>query len=364
MIGQLDIQPCATWSLFPGSNRPLVIAGPCSAESEEQLFATALRLREEGVRVFRAGIWKPRTRPNSFEGVGARGLPWLQRVRRELGLNVATEVANAHHVEQALRHGVDLLWVGARSTTNPFVVQEIAEALRGVDIPVLVKNPVNPDIELWMGALERLYLCGVTKLGAIHRGFSAYNSVRYRNQPQWQIPIELKRRLKTLPLFCDPSHIGGRREYVAEIAQKAMDLGFEGLMVEAHLHPECALSDAAQQITPERLRQLLARLVIRNERMREGATDEWQIEELREKIDALDNVLLETLTGRMKVIEEIGRYKKAHHLTILQPDRWEQILSRVQAEARENGLPVELVERIFKAIHQASIDRQTDILNR
>lgn len=363
MTCQLDIQSYPEWNLFTQLQRPLVIAGPCSAESEEQLFNTATLLKRNRIEVLRAGIWKPRTRPNCFEGVGVKGLPWLQHIQKTLGMKISTEVANAHHVEAALKYGLDMLWIGARSTANPFVVQEIAEALRGVDIPVLVKNPVNPDIELWIGAFERLYLSGITKMGAIHRGFSSYNSTRYRNTPQWQIPIELKRRIKQLPLFCDPSHISGHREYIQEISQKAMDLGFDGLIVESHIQPNCALSDAAQQITPDQLNDIIKKLIIREAHPNNSSTH-LIIEELREKIDTLDNSIMESLTNRMKIIEEIGLYKKQNNITILQPDRWESILSRVTEEARKNNLPIELVERVFKAIHQASIDRQTDIMNK
>ncbi len=362
MTKALEIQSYSEWHLFSDLHRPLIIAGPCSAESEEQLFQTAKLLKKNGIQVLRAGIWKPRTRPNCFEGVGMKGLPWLQNIQQELGMKVSTEVANAYHVEAALKHGIDMLWVGARSTANPFVVQEIAESLKGVDIPVLVKNPVNPDIELWIGAFERLYLCGITKLGAIHRGFSSYNSNRYRNMPQWQIPIELKRRIKNLPLFCDPSHISGHREYIQEVSQKSMDLGFDGLIIESHINPECALSDASQQITPNQLKYILANLIIREEHPN-NSNNNLIMEELREKIDTLDNTIMEALTNRMKIIDEIGMYKKQNNITILQPDRWEKILTRVLEEARKNNLSEELVERVFKAIHQASIDRQTDIMN-
>ena len=362
MTKPLEIQSYSEWNLFTRQERPLMIAGPCSAESEEQLFNTATQLKNNGIEVLRAGIWKPRTRPNCFEGVGVKGLPWLQNIQKELGMKISTEVANAHHVEAALKYGMDMVWIGARSTANPFAVQEIAESLKGVDIPVLVKNPVNPDIELWIGAFERLYLCGITKLGAIHRGFSSYNSTRYRNMPQWQIPIELKRRIKNLPLFCDPSHISGHREYIQEISQKAMDLGFDGLIIESHVNPDCALSDAFQQITPDQLNQILSHLIIREEHPN-NSNSTLIIEELREKIDTLDNTIMEVLTNRMKIIEEIGTYKKQNNITILQPDRWEKILTRVLEEARKNNLSEELVERVFKAIHQASIDRQTDIMN-
>ena len=362
MTKPLEIQSYSEWNLFTRQERPLMIAGPCSAESEEQLFNTATQLKTNGIEVLRAGIWKPRTRPNCFEGVGVKGLPWLQNIQKELGMKISTEVANAHHVEVALKYGMNMVWIGARSTANPFAVQEIAESLKGVDIPVLVKNPVNPDIELWIGAFERLYLCGITKLGAIHRGFSSYNSTRYRNMPQWQIPIELKRRIKNLPLFCDPSHISGHREYIQEISQKAMDLGFDGLIIESHVNPDCALSDAFQQITPDQLNHILAHLIIREEHPN-NSNSTLIIEELREKIDTLDNTIMEVLTNRMKIIEEIGTYKKQNNITILQPDRWEKILTRVLEEARKNNLSEELVERVFKAIHQASIDRQTDIMN-
>ena len=362
MIKPLEIQTYSAWNLFTQHQRPLIIAGPCSAETEEQLFNTAILLKNNGIKILRAGIWKPRTRPNCFEGVGIKGLPWLQNIQRELGMKSSTEVANANHVEAALKYGMDMLWIGARSTANPFAVQEIAESLKGIDIPVFVKNPVNPDIELWIGAFERLYLCGITKLGAIHRGFSSYNSTRYRNMPQWQIPIELKRRIKNLPLFCDPSHIGGHREYIQEISQKAMDLGFDGLIIESHINPDYALSDASQQVTPQQLNQILGHLIIREEHPN-NSNNNLIMEELREKIDTLDNTIMEVLTNRMKIIEEIGMYKKQNNITILQPDRWEKILTRVLEEARKNNLSEELVERVFKAIHQASIDRQTDIMN-
>ena len=356
----LNIKTSDNWALFKHTERPLLLAGPCSAESEEQVLATASRLQKIGINVFRAGLWKPRTRPNCFEGVGEKGLKWLVKVQRLQGMKVGTEVANSHHVEECLKAGIDFLWIGARTTANPFAVQEIAESLRGTDIPVLVKNPINPDIELWIGALERLNLVGISRLGAIHRGFSAYNNLKYRNMPQWQIPIELKRRIKTLPLFCDPSHIGGKREYIQEIAQKSMDLGFDGLMIESHTSPEQALSDARQQVTPERLEQIIEHLVIRTTQVQ---ADDMVIEDLRERIDYLDNTIMETLVSRMKVIEEIGQYKKSKNLSIFQPERWEKILTHVTEEAHKNNLPQELVERVFKAIHQASIDRQTEIMN-
>lgn len=360
MAIQLDIRGCGEWGVFPGEGRPFVVAGPCSAESEEQVWETAKGLKAVGVGVFRVGLWKPRTRPNCFEGVGEVGLPWMRRVREELGMRVGTEVAHACHVEACLKAGMDFLWVGARTTANPFAVQEIAEALEGVDdVPVLVKNPVNPDIELWVGALERLSLAGVRRLGAIHRGFSAYESGKYRNQPGWQVMIELKRRLRSLPVFCDPSHIGGRREYVREIAQKGLDLGCEGLFVESHVCPDEALSDGAQQLTPGDFAKVMAQLVVRSGQVGDG---DLCMEAWREKIDELDRQLMDALAQRMRVCEEIGRYKKAHHLAALQADRWGKVLARALEEAREKGLPSELVERVFEAIHQASVDRQAEIM--
>lgn len=358
-IPSLHIKSYKEWHLFDSLERPIIIAGPCSAENKEQIMKTATSLRKAGIMVFRAGLWKPRTRPNCFEGVGEKGLEWLVQVKKTWGMKVGTEIANCHHAEKCLKAGIDFLWIGARTTANPFAVQEIAEAVKGTDIPILVKNPVNPDIELWIGALERLNLAGITQLGAIHRGFSAYDSGRYRNLPQWQIPIELKRRIKSLPLFCDPSHIGGKREYLREIAQKSMDLGYEGLMIESHCEPDKALSDAQQQVTPEEVLQIVNKLIIRDHF---GQGNDMVLENIREQIDYLDNTIIETLVERMKLIEEIGRYKKSRNLSIFQPERWENILSHMTEEARKNHLPHELVERIFKAIHQASIDRQTEIM--
>ena len=339
---KIETEGCEGWGLFSRRERPLLIAGPCSAESEEQVMETALRLREAGVEAFRAGIWKPRTRPNCFEGVGEEGLAWLSKTRRETGMKVGTEVAKARHVEACLKAGLDFLWLGARTTANPFAVQEIAEALKGTDIAVLVKNPVNPDLELWIGALERINNAGLKRIGAIHRG-----------------AIDLKREIKPIPLFCDPSHIGGRREYVREIAQKGMDLGFDGLIVEVHPNPDKALSDAQQQLTPKEFIEIMSKLVIRTGQVADGDSS---MEAWRERIDQLDRALMRTLTERMRVCEQIGEYKKAHNLPVLQTVRWEKILSRVVKEAEENRLPRELAERIFKAIHQASIDRQTEIM--
>lgn len=360
---KLDLIPAEKWGLFPDMTKPVVIAGPCSAESEQQIFETARGLKAVGIGILRAGIWKPRTRPNCFEGVGAEGLIWMKRVQRELGMKISTEVANVKHVYEALKAGMDMLWVGARTSANPFAMQEIADALKGTDIPVLVKNPVNPDVELWIGALERLNMAGLKKIGVIHRGFSAYSKSRYRNVPQWQLPIEIKRRFPGMLMICDPSHISGKREYLYEISQQAMDLGFDGLIVESHICPEIALSDAAQQLTPVALEELLKKLVIRkldseNLRYKEN------IDELRARIDMIDNELLELLANRMKIADQIGIYKKQNDITILQPGRWDKILEKVFLIGKEKGLDHEFLEKVFKAIHQASIDRQTSVMNR
>lgn len=358
---KLDLIKASEWGIFSDMAKPLVIAGPCSAESEQQLFETAKALKNEGVEILRAGIWKPRTRPNCFEGVGAEGLGWMKRAQQELGMKIATEVANVKHVYEALKAGVDMLWIGARTTANPFAVQELADALKGTDIPVLVKNPVNPDVELWVGALERLNMAGLKKIGVIHRGFSSYTKAKYRNIPQWQLPIEIKRRFPDMLMICDPSHISGKREYIREISQQAMDLGFDGLIIESHICPEIALSDAAQQVTPAVLKEILAKLIIRdvdteNVEYKEG------IDELRNRIDQLDDELLEILARRMKVAEKIGQYKKQNNITILQAGRWEKILEKVFRKGEEHGLDSEFVEKIFTTIHQASIDVQTQVM--
>lgn len=361
-VTKLDLMNVSGWGLFSDLTRPVIIAGPCSAESEQQVFETAKALKAVGVEVLRAGIWKPRTRPNCFEGVGAVGLKWMQRVQRELDMKVSTEVANVKHVYEALKAGVDMLWIGARTSANPFAMQEIADALKGTDIPVLVKNPVNPDVELWIGALERLNMAGLKKIGIIHRGFSVYGKSKYRNVPQWQLPIEIKRRFPEMFIICDPSHISGKREYLQEVAQQAMDLGFNGLIVESHICPEIALSDAAQQVTPQGLSEILQKLVIR-EVDSENLVYKENIDELRARIDVIDNELLELLANRMKISDEIGRYKKQNNITILQPGRWDTILEKVFGKGNEKGLDNEFLEKIFKAIHQASIDRQTKIMN-
>ncbi|MBF0576176.1 bifunctional 3-deoxy-7-phosphoheptulonate synthase/chorismate mutase type II [Dysgonomonas sp. GY617] len=347
--------------LLPGVDpkRPFVIAGPCSAETEEQVMETAKQLAADGIKVMRAGIWKPRTKPGGFEGIGSEGLAWLKRVKKETGMYVSTEVATQKHVYEALKYGVDLLWIGARTTANPFAVQEIAEALQGVDIPVLVKNPVNPDLELWIGALERLSNVGLTKLGAIHRGFSSFDKKIYRNLPQWHIPIELKRRYPDLPIICDPSHIGGKRDLIQPLSQQAMDLNFEGLIIETHCNPDCAWSDASQQVTPERLKEILGALIIR-----EGKQTTEDLSALRRQIDEADDQLLELIAKRMRVSKEIGTFKKEHNMTIVQTDRYDEILTKRIAQATEMGMNPEFMRVILEAIHEESVRVQLDILNK
>ena len=346
---------------LPGveAKRPMVIAGPCSAETEEQVMNTAKDLAGRGVKIFRAGVWKPRTKPGGFEGKGVEALPWLKAVKQETGMLVATEVATAKHVYECLKAGIDVLWVGARTSANPFAVQEIADALKGVDIPVLVKNPVNPDLELWIGALERLNGAGITRLGAIHRGFSSYDKKLYRNQPQWHIPIELRRRISSLPIFCDPSHIGGKRELIAPLSQQAMDLGFDGLIIESHCCPDCAWSDASQQVTPDVLEYILNLLVIRDSHQ---STE--SLGELRRQIDECDTSLIEVLARRMRVSREIGTYKKEHKVTVLQRDRYDEIIAKRSAQGMQCGMSTEFMRRIFEAIHEESINQQMEILNK
>lgn len=348
--------------LLPGVDpkRPFVIAGPCSAETEEQVMATAKDLAADGVKIMRAGIWKPRTKPGGFEGIGSEGLAWLKKVKQETGMYVSTEVATQKHVYEALKYGVDLLWIGARTTANPFAVQEIAEALQGVDIPVLVKNPVNPDLELWIGALERLSNVGLTRLGAIHRGFSSFDKKIYRNLPQWHIPIELKRRYPDLPIICDPSHIGGKRDLIQPLSQQAMDLGFEGLIIETHCNPDCAWSDASQQVTPSRLKEILNDLVIRDS----GKQSTEDLSSLRRQIDELDDQLLELMAKRMRVSAEIGTFKKEHDMTIVQTDRYDEILSKRINQATEMKMNPEFMRVVLEAIHEESVRVQLDILNK
>ena len=352
-----DIQPITLPGVDP--RRPLVIAGPCSAETEEQVLETARILASEGIRIYRAGLWKPRTKPGGFEGVGERGIPWLQRVKRETGMYTATEVATRQHVETALKGGVDLLWIGARTAANPFAMQEIADALRGVDIPVLVKNPVSPDLELWIGAIERIYNAGIRRLGAIHRGFTSIDKSIYRNHPMWAIPIELHRRLPELPIFCDPSHIGGKRELIAPLSQQAMDIGFDGLIIEAHCAPDCAWSDKAQQVTPDALAYILRNLVIREQTV---TTD--SLNELRAQIDKLDDQLLELLVRRMRVSRDIGQYKKEHNMPVLQTQRYEELLARRAGQAGQMGMDREFMRTVLQAIHEESIRQQMEVLGK
>lgn len=346
---------------LPSDNneRPLVIAGPCSAETEEQVMTTARQLADKGCRMFRAGVWKPRTKPGGFEGQGETALPWLQNVKKSTGMLVATEVATPEHVELALKYGIDILWIGARTSANPFAMQALADSLKGVDVPVLVKNPVNPDLELWIGALERINQAGVTRLAAIHRGFSSYDKKIYRNLPMWQIPIELRRRYPSLPIMCDPSHIGGSRELVAPLCQQAMDLGFDGLIVESHCSPDSAWSDAKQQVTPDVLDYILSLLVIRDEKV----TTEG-IHVLRKQIDELDNQLIELLAKRMRVCREIGQYKKEHNMTVLQTSRYNEILDKRGAQGALCGMSADFIRSVFEEVHEESVRQQMEIINR
>lgn len=357
----MNIEPLNNWISL--DQEPLVIAGPCGAETEEQVLETARRLKKiEQVKIFRAGIWKPRTRPNAFEGVGEIGLEWLKQVQK-LGLKTTVEVANAQHTELALKHGVDVLWIGARTTVNPFSVQEIADVLKGVDVPVMIKNPVHADLQLWIGAIERIANSGVTKLAAIHRGFHDFDKTEFRNKPLWEIPIELKTHFPELPIICDPSHIGGKRELIEPIAQKALDLGMNGLMIESHRNPDQALSDAQQQLTPEQLKQVLERLVCR----RTGLDDAQVVDtltQLRQAIDVIDDELMNVLKKRMKIIEKIGVYKKEHNIMVFQLERWQEILKTRSQWADKSGLPRNYVDKICQLLHEESIRIQTELMNK
>ena len=358
----LDLVPLYEWGMFT-EPRPSVVAGPCSAETEEQVLETAKGLKELGINVLRAGIWKPRTHPGCFEGVGIPGLKWLQKVQKEYGLKVAVEVANEKHVYECLKHGVDVVWIGARTTANPFLVQEIADALAGSDVPVLVKNPVNPDLDLWIGALERLYGAGIRKLGVIHRGFSTFDKIRYRNDPHWDIAIELRSRFPKLPFFVDPSHMGGSRDYIQEISQRSLDLGFEGLMVEAHCNPSAALSDSKQQLTPEQLKDMLHNnIVVRDA---DSESKEWKenIYQLRAKIDVIDENILYALGSRMQISRRIGEYKKDNNVAIVQASRWDSILDKVIEKGHEYGLSEKFLKDVFNAIHEASVEVQNEIIS-
>ena len=361
MKDQLIFSPLNAWA--PTHDRPLIISGPCGAESFEQVHATAAGLAAlKRVSIFRAGIWKPRTRPNAFEGVGEIGLEWLKTVKAEFGFLTTVEVANANHVALALKHGVDILWIGARTTVNPFSVQEIADAVRGHDIPVMIKNPIHADLQLWVGAIERLHHAGITKLAAIHRGFYSYKKDIYRNPPLWELPIELKTIFPGLPIICDPSHICGNRELLFSIGQKAMDLNFDGLMIESHNNPAVALSDKQQQLTPNELNVLLDKLAVRHHHADPLAFSN-QLQQLRTMVDNADEDLLLTLQARMALINEIGYYKKTNNITVLQLERWLNILETRLSSGNKKALDQEFIGKLFHLIHQESIRIQTEILN-
>lgn len=353
-----DLQPIMLEGI--DTQKPLLIAGPCSAETEEQVIRTATELAANGVKIFRAGIWKPRTKPGGFEGVGAEGLQWLKKVKELTGMYTSTEVATKQHVEEALAAGIDILWIGARTSANPFAMQEIADALQAVnaDVPVLIKNPVNPDLELWIGAVQRIYNAGIRRIGAIHRGFSAYGKHLYRNLPQWHIPIELRRRLPNLPIICDPSHIGGKRELVSSISQQAIDMGFDGLIIESHCDPDCAWSDKGQQITPDVLNFVVNTLVHRD---KSHSTENLSL--LRQQIDALDNELLEVLNKRMRVSREIGQFKKEHRMPIVQAQRYDDIIQSRVKLAMDMGMSGDFMKSVLAAIHEESVRQQIEILN-
>ncbi len=358
---ELDIRPIKSW--LPNLNNPLLIAGPCSLETEEQTLETArLLAKDPRVFIFRGGVWKPRTRPGMFEGVGSIGLQWLQQVKKETGLLVGTEVANAHHTEEALKAGLDVIWIGARSTASPFVVQEIADVVKGTDTVVMVKNPVNPDAQLWIGAIERVNRAGIKNLVAIHRGFTPFRETKYRNYPNWTTFIELKRVLPNLPVICDPSHIAGKREYLYEIAQKAFDMGMEGLMMESHRDPSCALSDKDQQVTPADLAKILDRLVIRNLTV-DNKDFENRLEMLRSRIDALDTEMMEILASRMEISRLIGQYKKENNVTALQISRWTELMQKRINLGEKLSLNKTFVQILFQLIHEDSVRMQTEILD-
>lgn len=356
----LKIDSLESWTGV--KDRPLIISGPCSAETEEQLMTAAKALKEQHIDILRAGIWKPRTRPNSFEGVGEEGLVWLKKVKDELGIMVGTEVAKPEHVALALKYDIDVLWIGARTTVNPFAMQEIADSLKGIDIPVLIKNPINPDTQLWIGGIERIAQAGITKIGAIHRGCSTVDKSKYRNKPMWQMPIELKRLIPNIPIINDPSHIAGKRSLIAEVSQKAMDLGLDGLMIESHPNPDEAWSDAAQQVTPKVLGEILANLKIRK-----VSTDNVEfnqsLEDLREQIDTTDREIIEALAHRAGIVEKIGEYKKDNNVTTLQMNRWDALLNDRMVKGEALGLKGDFVKEIYKLIHKESVKNQSRIMN-
>ena len=357
----MEIIPLNKW--IPNLKVPLIMAGPCSAESEEQMLITARALAEnKDVRIFRAGIWKPRTRPNCFEGVGEQGLKWLQMVKQETGLLTSTEVANPEHVELALKYGVDILWIGARTSANPFSVQAIADSLKGTNIPIFIKNPVNADVNLWLGAIERIAGAGINKIGAIHRGFTTGENYKYRNRPHWEIPIKLKKLLPNIPMICDPSHLAGRRDAILEVSQKAMDLDIDGLMIETHPNPDKALSDAGQQITPLELERILLKLKLRSEYSASGQLEE-SLEEHRVQIDEIDRELIELLLSRKKIVEKIAAIKKEQNITPLQIHRMKALMENRLEQAEKIGLTPEYVEELFEVIHTNSVKLQSQIIN-
>jgi chorismate mutase len=362
MTSKLDINPIKDW--LPGIDNPLLISGPCSLESEEQAMETAkLLAKDHRVHVYRGGVWKPRTRPGSFEGIGSIGLKWLQMVKEETGLRVGTEVANAQHTEEALKADLDVLWIGARSTASPFVVQEIADVVKGTDTVVMIKNPVNPDAQLWMGAVERIHQAGIKNIVGIHRGFTPFRQTKYRNYPNWKTFIELKRMMPNLPIICDPSHIAGKREYLAEISQKAFDMGMDGLMLESHRDPSCAMSDAAQQVTPADLGKILDKLVIRNENA-DNPDFENQLDVLRNRIDAIDSELLETLSSRVAIVNQIGQYKRDNNVTALQINRWTELMDNRVNLGKNLELNETFVKILFQLIHEDSVRMQTEIMDK
>ena len=355
----LKINPLSDW--MPGQ-RPYVIAGPCSIESEEQIQKTVAALSDKRVSVIRAGAWKPRSRPGNFEGLGTKGLRWLVDAGKTYNIPVATEVANAKHALQVLDEGVDVIWIGARTTVNPFLVQEIADALAGRDVPVLIKNPVSPDLQLWMGAIERFSKAGFRNIAAVHRGFTTVDNTVYRNKPNWEIPLELKRQLPQIPVFCDPSHICGSKEKLLFVSQTAMDLHYDGLMIETHYNPQAALSDSQQQITPDELLELLSNLIIRSPET-EDVLMQNLLEELRDQIDKIDMDLLEVLSRRMSIARLIGKYKKDNNITILQPERWAEIIKTRTYNGQIKELTTDFVHKVFEYIHQESIHHQTLVMN-
>ena len=361
MTLKLDINPIKTW--LPQIDNPLIISGPCSLESEKQVLETAkLLAKDKRVFVFRGGVWKPRTRPGSFEGVGSIGLEWLKKVKEETGLPVGTEVANAQHAEEALKAGIDVLWIGARSTASPFVVQEIADVIKGANVVVMIKNPVNPDIQLWLGAIERVHQAGIRNIVAIYRGFTPFRETKYRNYPNWETYIELKRLMPNLPIICDPSHIAGKREYLYEISQKAFDMGMDGLMIESHCDPSCAMSDAEQQVTPADLARLLDKLIKKYKDVN-NPDFENKLDVLRSQIDVIDAELLEVLASRVAIVKQIGKYKRDNNVTALQINRWSELMENRVNIGKQFDINETFVKTLFQLIHEDSVRMQTEIMN-